>query len=151
MSIFTLNLLDWFVSASGAKGRATGEAIALGAGQQGSILTTPRGEKQVANSASTSFTNTFYQGIYQLDRGGEGQLLAINYQSASESDLRDSKPIDLKPTESAINSGSTLFSFWPYLIMASLLLFIVEWFFVPPSDRRRWLMYSSPSHCFYGY
>ena len=139
MSIFTLNLLDWFVSASGAKGRATGEAIALGAGQQGSILTTPRGEKQVANSASTSFTNTFYQGIYQLDRGGEGQLLAINYQSASESDLRDSKPIDLKPTESAINSGSTLFSFWPYLIMASLLLFIVEWFFVPPSDRRRLL------------
>jgi Ca-activated chloride channel family protein len=137
MSIFTLNLLDWFVSASGAKGRATGEAIALGAAQQGSILTNPRGEKHVANSASTSFTNTFYQGIYQLNRGGEGQLLAINYQSASESDLRDSKPIDLKPTESAINSGSTLFSFWPYLVMASLLLFIVEWFFVPPADRRR--------------
>ena len=137
MSIFTLNLLDWFVSAGGAKGRVTGEPVALGAAQQESILTTPRGEKHIAQSASASFTNTFYQGIYQLNRGGDRQLLAINYQSASESDLLDSKPIELQPSETAINSGSILFSFWPYLVMASLLLFIVEWFFVPPADRRR--------------
>ncbi|HEX7226783.1 MAG TPA: VWA domain-containing protein, partial [Candidatus Binatia bacterium] len=137
MSIFTLNLLDWFVSAGGGRGRTTGEAIALGAAQQQSVLTTPRGEKQVAKPGSTSFTNIFYQGIYRLNRGGEGQLLAINYQSAGESDLRESKPIELKPTENAINGGSTLFSLWPYLIMASLLLFIVEWFFVPPADARR--------------
>jgi hypothetical protein len=137
MSIFTLNLLDWFVSGGSGRGRTTGEAIALGAAQQQSVLTTPRGEKLVAKPGSTSFTNTFYQGIYQLNRGGEGQLLAINYQSAGESDLRESKPIELKPTENAVNSGSTLFSFWPYLIMASLLLFIVEWLFVPPADFRR--------------
>ena len=97
----------------------------------------PRGEKHAVKSSSTSFTNTFYQGIYQLNRDGERQLLAINYQSGRESDLRDSKPIELKPTEGAVRSGSTLFSFWPYLVMASLLLFIVEWFFVPPADRRR--------------
>jgi hypothetical protein len=139
MSIFTLNLLDWFISASGAKGRATGEPVALGAAQQESILTTPRGEKHEFKGAATSFTNTFYQGIYRLNRGRESQLLAINYHSGSESDLRDSKPIELKPTESAINSPSTLFSFWPYLIMASLLLFIVEWFFVPPAGRRQLL------------
>jgi hypothetical protein len=135
MSIFTLNFLDWFISASGTKGRATGEPVALGIAPQESILTTPRGEKHVVKPASTSFTKTFYQGIYQLNRGGDRQLLAINYQSASESDLQDSKPIELKPTESAIHGGSTLFSFWPYLVMASLLLFIVEWFFVPPADR----------------
>ena len=137
MSIFTLNLLDWFISASAAKGRATGEPVALRAAQHESTLTTPRGEKHVVKPTSTSFTNTFYQGIYQLNQGGDGQLLAINYQSASESDLRDSKPMEIKPTESAINSGSTLFSFWPYLVMASLLLFIVEWFFVPPAERRQ--------------
>ena len=136
MSIFTLNLLDWFTSAGG-EGRATGEPVALEAAQQESILTTPRGDKHVVKSGSSSFANTFYQGIYQLTRGGERQMLAINYQSASESDLRASKPIELKPTENGINSGSTLFSFWPYLVMASLLLFIVEWFFVPPIDRRR--------------
>ena len=144
MSIFTLNFLDWFVSAGGARGRTTGEAVAFGADQQQSVLTTPRGEKQVANPGSTSFTDTFYQGIYQLNRGGEGQLLAINYQSASESDLRDSKPIELKPTENAINSGSTLFSFWPYLIMASLVLFIIEWFFVPPAAAPERLRGTAP-------
>ncbi len=136
MSIFTLNLLDWFTSAGG-QGRATGEPVALGAAQQESILTTPHGEKHVVKPGSSSFAYTFYHGIYQLTRGGERQMLAINYQSASESDLRDSKPIELKPTENGINSGSRLFSFWPYLVMASLLLFIVEWFFVPPVDRRR--------------
>jgi hypothetical protein len=136
MSIFTLNLLDWFTSAGG-QGRATGEPVALGAAQQESILTTPHGEKHVVKPGSSSFAYTFYHGIYQLTRGGERQMLAINYQSANESDLRDSKPIELKPTENAINNGSTLFSFWPYLVMASLLLFIMEWFFVPPVDRRR--------------
>ena len=138
MSIFTLNLLDWFTSASGGKGRATGEPVALTAAQQeSSILTTPRGQKHVLKPGSSSFANTFYQGIYQLARGGERQTFAINYQSAPESDLRDSKPIELKPAERDNTSGSTLFSFWPYLLMASLLLMIIEWFFVPPTDRRR--------------
>jgi hypothetical protein len=137
MSIFTLNLLDWFTSASGGKARATGEPVVLGAAQQESILTAPQGEKHVLKPGSSSFANTFYQGIYQLARDGERQMLAFNYQSASESDLRDSKPIELKPSENDINSGSTLFSFWPYLVIASLLLFIVEWFFVPPVGRRR--------------
>jgi hypothetical protein len=136
MSIFTLNLLDWFTSAGG-EDRTTGEPIVLGTAQQKSILTAPQGEKHVLKPGSSSFANTFYQGIYQLARDGERQLLAINYQSASESDLRDSKPIELKPSENDINSGSILFSFWPYLVMASLLLFIVEWFFVAPVDRRR--------------
>jgi len=139
MSIFTLNFLDWFISASGTKGRATGEPVALAAAPRESILTTPRGGKHVVKPASTSFTKTFYQGIYQLNRGSDRQLLAINYQSASESDLQHSKPIELKPTESAIQGGSTLFSFWPYLVLASLLLFIIEWFFVPPVNRRQLL------------
>jgi hypothetical protein len=138
MSIFTLNLLDWFTSASGGKGRATGEPVALAAAQQeSSILTTPQGQKHVLKPGSSSFANTFHQGIYQLARGGERQMLAINYQSATESDLRDSKPIELKPAENGSTSGSTLFSFWPYLLTASLLLMIIEWFFVPPTDRRR--------------
>jgi len=138
MSIFTLNLLEWFTSVSGGKGRATGEPVALGgAEQESSILTTPQGQKHVLKPGSSSFANTFHQGIYQLARGAERQILAINYHSASESDLRDSKRIELKPGASGSNSGSTLFSFWPYLLMASLLLLIIEWFFVPPADRRR--------------
>jgi Ca-activated chloride channel homolog len=137
MSIFTLNFLDWFISAGGGKGQATGEPVALGAAQQESSLITPQGEKHVVKPGSTSLANTFYHGIYQLNRGGQRQLLAINYQAAGESDLRDRKPIELKPAESANNSASTFFSFWPYLVMTSLLLFIVEWFFVPSVVRAR--------------
>ena len=137
MSIFTLNFLDWFISASGRKGQATGEPFVFGAAQQELSLTSPTGEKHVVKLGSTSFADTFYHGIYQLNRGGERQLLAINYQGASESDLRERKPIDLKPNETSNNSASLFFSFWPYLLTVSLLLFIVECFFVPPVVRAR--------------
>jgi hypothetical protein len=139
MSIFTMNFLDWFISASGAKDQATGELLVFGAAQQELSLNNPKGEKHVIKSGSNSFAETFYQGIYQLNRGGQRQLFAINYQAASESDLRERQPIDLRTNESATNSASAFFSFWPYLLMASLLLFIIEWFFVPsaPSVRVR--------------
>ena len=137
MSIFTLNFLDWFISAGGAKGQATGELLVFGAAQQELSLTNAKGEKHLIKTDSSSFANTFYQGIYQLIRGGQRQLFAINYQAASESDLRERKPIDLRATEIAINSASAFFSFWPYLVMASLLLFIIEWFFVPPAPPVR--------------
>ncbi len=137
MSIFTLNFLDWFISAGGAKGQATGELLVFGAAQQELSLTNAKGEKHLIKTGSSSFANTFYQGIYQLIRGGQRQLFAINYQAASESDLRERKPIDLRATEIANNSASAFFSFWPYLVMASLLLFIIEWFFVPPAPPVR--------------
>jgi Ca-activated chloride channel homolog len=139
MSIFTLNFLDWFISASGAKDQATGELLVFGAAQQELSLNNPKGEKHVIKPGSNSFAETFYQGIYQLNRGGQRQLFAINYQAASESDLRERQPIDLRTNESATSSASAFFSFWPYLLMASLLLFIIEWFFVPsaPSVRVR--------------
>ena len=148
MSIFTLNFLDWFISASGAKGQATGELLVFGAAQQELSLTNPKGEKHVIKPGSNSFANTFYQGIYQLNRGGQRQLFAINYQAASESDLRERQPIDLRPTESATNSASAFFSFWPYLVMASLLLFIIEWFFVPPAPSVRIRAGSAPAKAF---
>lgn len=136
MSIFTLNFLDWFLSAGGAKGQATGEPFVFGAAQQELSLTNPKGQNQVIKAGSSSFANTFFQGIYQLNRGGQRQLFAINYQAASESDLRERKPIELRTDEITNNSASAFFFFWPYLVMASLLLFILEWFFVPPQAIR---------------
>jgi hypothetical protein len=136
MSIFTLNFLDWFISAGGGKDQATGEPFVFGAAQQESSLIDPKGEKHVIKPGSNSFATTYYQGIYQLNRGGQRQLFAINYQAASESDLRERRPIDLRANGTATNSASAFFSLWPYLLMASLLLFIVEWFFVPPGPVR---------------
>jgi Ca-activated chloride channel family protein len=135
MSIFTLNLLDWFISAGGAKAQATGEPFVFGAAQQEVSLIDPKGATHVIKSGSNSFANTFYQGIYELRRGGQRQLFAINYQAAGESDLRERKPIELRTNEVSSNSASAFFSFWPYLVMTSLLLFIIEWFFVPPPPR----------------
>jgi Ca-activated chloride channel homolog len=137
MSIFTLNFLDWFISAGGAKGQATGEPFVFGAAQQELSLINAKGEKHVIKPGLSSFTDTFYQGIYQLNRGGLRQLFAINYQAASESDLRERKPIDLRTNEIGNNSASAFFSFWPYLVIACLLLFIIEWIFVPPAPRSR--------------
>ena len=136
MSIFTLNFLDWFLAGSGVKGQLTGQPVVFGTIQQKTSLTNPRGDKHSLKAGSASFPDTFFQGIYQLSRNSNRQLFAINYQEASESDLRERNPINLQETNGGKSSVSALFSFWPYLLTLSLLLFIIEWFFVPPVLRR---------------
>lgn len=130
MSIFTLNLLDWFL-VSGAVSQATGEPIALGALKPGDLMITPKGEKISLKAGYDTFTGTFYQGIYQLDRGNRRELLARNLQDSSESDLRAAAPIELRGGEANVTGTSMRLSFWPYLLMASLLLLLIEWFVNP--------------------
>jgi hypothetical protein len=130
MSIFTLNLLDWFL-VSGAVSQATGEPIALGALKPGDLMITPKGEKISLKAGYDTFTGTFYQGIYQLDRGNRRELLARNLQDSSESDLRAAAPIELRGGEANVTGTSMRVSFWPYLLMASLLLLLIEWFVNP--------------------
>jgi hypothetical protein len=49
-----------------------------------------------------------------------------------ESDLRKPAPIALRGQAAAeTGSPSVLFSFWPYLLLATLLLFMLEWFVFP--------------------
>ena len=45
MSIFTLNLLDWFFESSGGKSQATGEPIPLGTSRSDDVIVTPRAQK----------------------------------------------------------------------------------------------------------
>ena len=92
MSIFTLNFLDWFISASGGKGQATGELLVFGAAQQELSLTNAKGEKHVVKPGSSSFAKTFYQGVYQLNRGGEPQLFAVNYQEPASRICANANP-----------------------------------------------------------
>ena len=130
MSIFTLNLLDWFLAAGGAAGQATGEPIVLSDLQRSATVTMPRGDAHSLDGRG-SYSNTFFQGIYQVNRNGNRRLLAINYQGAGESDLRERKLIELQGSDGGAGSVSALFSFWPYLLMLSLLFFIVEWLLMP--------------------
>jgi hypothetical protein len=130
MSIFTLNFIDWFFESGGSSGQATGEPIRLGSVQPGDVLTTPTGQVSLKPEFGY-FSATFYQGIYQRSRGGRSELYARNLQDTNESDLRTPAPIELRGTASTSSSVSVLFSFWPYLLAASLLLLLIEWFITP--------------------
>jgi Aerotolerance regulator N-terminal len=131
MSIFTLNFIDWFFESGGSSGQATGEPIRLGSVQPGDVLTTPAGGQVSLKPEFGYFSATFYQGIYQRGRGGKSELYARNLQDTNESDLRTPAPIELRGTASNSSSASVLFSFWPYLLAASLLLLLIEWFITP--------------------
>lgn len=137
MSVFTLNVLDWFFEGAGAKGIVTGEPISLSTARPGEVVITPRGEKIPVKTGIASFPRTFHQGIYQLTRGREKELFAVNLQDTSESDLYRVTPIELRGGRSAGTSPSTLFSFWPHLLAASLLLLLIEWFLHPRPTRYR--------------
>jgi hypothetical protein len=130
MSIFTLNFLDWFFE-SGRTSQATGEPILLGSIQAGDSLTTPQGEKISLKAGYSHFSGTFRQGIYQLGRGAKREFSARNLLDSNESDLRAPLSIDLRGTSPSAAGSSRLFSLWPYLLIAAILLLFIEWFANP--------------------
>jgi hypothetical protein len=131
MSIFTLNFLDWFFESSRAQGKATGQALPFVAARQGDLVVTPKGEKISLKPGANYFSGTFHQGIYQINRGGENELFAVNLHGAGESDLRDPSSIEITSGGGGAGSASGLFSYWPYLLLASLLLLLIEWYINP--------------------
>jgi hypothetical protein len=131
VSIFTLNLLDWFFQASRAESMGTGAPLTFGAAQQGNFLLTPRGDKVSLNPGVNNFAATYWQGLYQVNRGAQRDLFAVNLNNTNESDLRQPSPVELGETSSAGSKVSTLFSIWPYLLLTSLCLLLVEWFVNP--------------------
>lgn len=130
MSIFTLNLIDWFFKEGGSQGRATGESLALGAGANQAIVT-PKGNRTVTANEPAVFAETYYQGIYQVPRGAGKELVAVNLQDAGESDLRAAAVIDIAGDESNSARLPALSSYWPYLLLAALALLLLEWFVNP--------------------
>src|SRR5712692_7435019 len=135
VSIFTLNFLDWFFENVGKIGTATGEPVPLSGVQQGDWIVTPKGERISLKPGARAFPATFTQGIYQLSRGGEKDLFTANLGDTNESDLRAPSPIEIHGENSSPTTASALFSFWPYLLLASLLLLLIEWFIRPQAPR----------------
>jgi hypothetical protein len=134
MSIFTLNLLDWFQEASAGSGAATGEAMALRGGQ-GGILVTPSGEQHRFGEGRQIFTATYHQGLYQVIRGGEREYRAVNFSNLKESDLHSPAVITLSDRAGNAQGESRWSALWPYLLLACLALFFFEWFVNPPASR----------------
>jgi hypothetical protein len=137
VSVFTLNLLDWFFHASERRDTATGASLTFSSMQQGNFLLTPRGDKITLNPGANNFPDTYFQGLYQIDRGTRRELFAVNLENTNESDLRAPTPIELREASSSGGGVSALFSIWPYLLLASLFLLLVEWFVNPRLLRTR--------------
>ena len=135
MSIFTLNFLDWFFESAGARSQATGEPIPLGSVQPGDALTIPAGETVSLKSGLGYFPATFHQGIYRRTRRSATELFARNLDDLGESDLRAPAAIELRGEAANNGSASVLFSFWPYLLLACLVLLTLEWFIFPRAAR----------------
>jgi aerotolerance regulator-like protein len=131
MSVFTLNVLDWFLESGGARSQATGEPIPLSSIDSGDSLTTPAGETVTLKRGSVYFSATFHQGVYRRLHGSASEYFARNLDDLGESDLRTSAPVRLRGHSGNGASTSVLFSFWPYLLLASFLLLLVEWFVFP--------------------
>ncbi len=131
MSIFTLNVLDWFSTGRGGRERGTGEALGIGASQKGDFIITPRGKKMTLQPGTSDFLATVYQGIYQLNRRGHNEPIAVNLGDSAESDLRDSTPIELSGSDRTSNSAAVAFSYWPHLVLGALVLLLLEWFIDP--------------------
>src|SRR4029077_2901730 len=111
-----------------AEGRVTGQSLTFAAVQQGDFLLTPRGDKVPLESGFTGFAATFFQGIYQIQRGAYRDLYAVNLDNKNESDLREPTPIELRDVSSTGEKFSALFALWPYLLLLILLLLFIEWF-----------------------
>ena len=105
--------------------------------QQGNFLLTPRGDKITLHPGTNNFPATYWQGVYQLDRGAQRELFAVNLKNINESDLRQPTPIELRDISSEGSKVSALFSIWPYLLLTSLFLLLVEWFVNPRPLRTR--------------
>ena len=135
VSIFTLNFLDWFLDSAGTKAQATAEPIAFGAVESGDTLMTPRGRNIALNGRGTVFQDTYEQGIYEWRHGREARWFARNLAAEQESDLRAPRRIDLHDAAKAPGAPSAMLTFWPYLLIASLLLFVLEWFISPRMTR----------------
>ena len=83
MSIFTLNLLDWFFASSGAQTQATGEPIPLGTSRGDDVVVTPKAQKIALPGGQNYFSGTYFQGIYQVTRGRDRQIFSRNLQDAA--------------------------------------------------------------------
>jgi Aerotolerance regulator N-terminal len=135
MSIFTMNVLDWFFAFSGERGSATGEAIPLSGARAGDRIITPAGERFSLPPGANAFSPALYQGIYQLVRGNEKHLMAVNLRDVDESDLRQPAPIALKAEGDTRTGTSVLLPFWPYFLLAALVLLLLEWLIKPRMVR----------------
>jgi hypothetical protein len=136
MSIFTLNLLDWFNEGRTENASATGAPLAAQL-RPGEMVLTPTGEKIALEKTSTVFALTYVQGIYRTVGVDPEKYFAVNLGDERESDLREPPAIQLRGAPGAAAGRAFYASLWPYLLLATIALLLLEWFLNPASARER--------------
>jgi hypothetical protein len=126
VSIFTLNMLEWFHQARAGDTGTTGEP--LGAKfRAGEAVQAPDGEMIGAEKNSGLFGRAYQQGIYRVAE----RFFAVNFSDETESDLRRPSAIQLRGKTGAATGRAFYASIWPYLLLAALALLLLEWFLNP--------------------
>ncbi len=128
ISIFTLNILEWFYDGMWNASSATGQPLNLGDRPEAAFLKNPRGEKFALKPGPSMFPQTLYQGIYEMILAGKREFRAVNLENEKESDLRHPAIVDLRDNPAGPNASSSLFFLWPYLLLLSLVLLFLEWY-----------------------
>jgi hypothetical protein len=136
VSIFTLNLLEWFHENETANTGSAGAPLYTPL-RAGEILLGPDGAKIALEKNSGSFSRTYFQGIYQATSGASKRFFAVNLDDRAESDLRRPAAIQVREQPEGAARRLVNQSLWFYLLLFSLALLLLEWFINPASTRRR--------------
>ena len=136
VSIFTLNVLEWFHHARAGDTGTTGEPLATKF-RAGEIVLAPDGEKIAPEKNSGLLSRTYAQGIYRSTAGGAEKFFAVNFSDEKEPDLRRPSAIQLRGKPGAATGRAFYASIWPYLLLAALALLLLEWFLNPASTRKQ--------------
>ena len=133
ISVFTLNVFKWFYGGLGVGERFTGQPIEFPPVSEAGSVITPDGAKNPLRNSAGEFAATFFQGIYQVVRGGETDWVAVNFDSAAESDLLHPVPVRL-PEEAKTAGGKPGFlRLWTLLLLGAVALLLLERFLNPPA------------------
>jgi len=136
MSIFTLNVLGWLGDGMTAVNQSTGEPLRLASELRRETLTPARNDDAPAGRTSQE-APVLFQGVYERFRNGKRELVAVNFDGPTESDLLNPTPVTLEEMTTQVGAVKGTWLLWPYVIMICLFLLTLEWFVNPPKVEGR--------------
>jgi len=151
--ILTANLVEWLrpsISVGAQQSLGAGDPVSIAPlpEAQEIIVTAPGGKETVlrpSGSDSTSFAGTDALGVYTVQQRAEGKSLGeaerfvVNLFSPDESDITPRPNLAFAGTEAAPPQSATTrpLEIWPWVLLASLALLSVEWWFYNRAGRLR--------------
>ena len=132
MSIFTLNLLDWFFESQGERGQATGDANPAGQGRRRRPHHHAAWAKNCReNQALTISAALFFKASINCSATASRSASPVTCRIEANPTCAPRRPSNCAVGVGRQRETSALFAFWPYLLIVSLILLMLEWFINP--------------------